>query len=79
MLSVFLSLISSGIESKQKLFIGWFGPRGLASIVFLVMILDIGLPHLPALATTIVSTIVLSVVLHGLTALPFSNLLKKEK
>jgi len=78
MLPVFLSLINSGITSKQKVFIGWFGPRGLASIVFLVMILDVGLPHLPTLVTTIVSTIVLSVVLHGLTALPFSKMLKKE-
>jgi len=78
MLPVFLSLINSGEISKQKLFIGWFGPRGLASIVFLVMILDIGLPHMPTLVSTIVTTIVLSVVLHGLTALPFSKLLKKE-
>jgi sodium/hydrogen antiporter len=33
MVPVFLSLTGTGLSSADKLFIGWFGPRGLASIV----------------------------------------------
>ena len=42
MLPVFLSLAGSGIDTEGKLFIGWFGPRGLASIVFAVIVLKAG-------------------------------------
>jgi NhaP-type Na+/H+ or K+/H+ antiporter len=39
---------------KEKLFIGWFGPRGLVSIVFAVMLPDIQLPHEKTIITTTV-------------------------
>ena len=39
MLPVFLSLAGSGVDTEGKLFIGWFGPRGLASIVFAVIVI----------------------------------------
>jgi NhaP-type Na+/H+ and K+/H+ antiporter len=45
MLPVFLSLSKLGINASGKLFMGWFGLRGLASIVFAVMILNNDLPH----------------------------------
>lgn len=45
MLPVFLSLVGSGISTEGKLFVGWFGPRGLASIVFGVIVLEADLPH----------------------------------
>lgn len=40
MVPVWLSLIGTGLKPELKLFIGWFGPRGLASIVFAVMVLQ---------------------------------------
>lgn len=40
MLPVWLSLLGTGLKLELKLFIGWFGPRGLASIVFAVMVLQ---------------------------------------
>ncbi|MCX9105467.1 cation:proton antiporter [Aeromonas veronii] len=75
MVPVWLSLIGTGLkpELKLKLFIGWFGPRGLASIVFAVMVLQ-NEPSLigqrPIIAT-VLCTIILSVILHGLTANPW--------
>lgn len=71
MIPVFLSLIKSGIPWKEKLFISWFGPRGLASIVFAIIVFDIGLPHKETIILTAVCTILLSVILHGFTANPF--------
>ena len=73
MLPVWLSLLGTGLKPELKLFIGWFGPRGLASIVFAVMVLQ----HEPALLgqrpiiATVLCTIILSVILHGLTANPW--------
>ncbi|MDX7746845.1 cation:proton antiporter [Aeromonas veronii] len=73
MIPVWLSLIGTGLKPELKLFIGWFGPRGLASIVFAVMVLQ-NEPSLigqrPIIAT-VLCTIILSVILHGLTANPW--------
>ena len=71
MLPVALSLIKSGVSGKEKLFMGWFGPRGLASIVFAIMVLEVDLPHESTIILTVACTILLSVVLHGFTAKPF--------
>ena len=45
MLPVFVALAGSGLSTEGKLFIGWFGPRGLASIVFAVIVVDANLPN----------------------------------
>jgi NhaP-type Na+/H+ or K+/H+ antiporter len=42
MVPVFLCLAGTGMSTRAKLFIGWFGPRGLASIVFAVIVFDAG-------------------------------------
>ena len=53
---------------------GWFGPRGLASIVFAVILIDeADLPHLRLLLLAIAATIALSVYVHGLTARPLTE------
>ena len=55
-------------------FLGWFGPRGLASIVFAALIVEqADLPHTGTLLATIVATIGLSVFAHGLTARPLTD------
>lgn len=70
MLPVFLSLAGMQLRTDEKLFMGWFGPRGLASIVFAVIVLNEHLPGGDTIAMTVVCTIVLSVVAHGLSANP---------
>lgn len=72
MLPVFLALTGSGISTKGKLFIGWFGPRGLASIVFAVIVVNSGLPDSGPIAMTVVCTIMLSIIAHGITANPLA-------
>jgi NhaP-type Na+/H+ or K+/H+ antiporter len=50
-------------------FVGWFGPRGLASIVFAVIVIDeSNLPHETLIVQAIYLTVGLSVLAHGLTA-----------
>ena len=73
MLPVFLSLAGRGLRSDTKLFMGWFGPRGLASIVFAVMVINKDLPGGDVLVATTACTILLSVLLHGVSANPLAK------
>jgi len=55
-------------------FLGWFGPRGLASIVFAVIVVEeSNLPHEHLIVLAIYLTVGLSVLAHGLTAAPLAN------
>ncbi len=74
MIPIALSLIGSGIRLPTYLFLGWFGPRGLASILFVLLILEEAeLPHQAEIFTITVITVALSVILHGISAAPLAN------
>ncbi|MBW1790528.1 MAG: cation:proton antiporter [Deltaproteobacteria bacterium] len=70
MVPVFLALSGLKMRTDEKLFIGWFGPRGLASIVFAVIVLNAYLPGGDIISMTATCTIILSVVAHGISATP---------
>jgi NhaP-type Na+/H+ or K+/H+ antiporter len=72
-LPVALSLVGSGLDRPSVVFVGWFGPRGLASVVFALLALEeLGdtIPDVQRAVATVGLTVLLSVVLHGLTARP---------
>jgi NhaP-type Na+/H+ or K+/H+ antiporter len=75
MVPVFLALTGLNMRTDEKLFMGWFGPRGLASIVFAVIVLKEHLPGGDTISMAVVSTIILSVVFHGISAIPLVNAL----
>lgn len=71
MLPVAVAMIGSGLRPPTIVFLGWFGPRGLASMVFgLLIVADPDLDRSDDLFAVIVVVVVLSVVLHGATAAP---------
>ncbi len=71
MLPIQLSLIGTGIKPVTTTFLGWFGPRGLASILFVLLILEEAeLANESTLFAVVIVTVTLSVVLHGMTAGP---------
>lgn len=75
MVPVALSLLGSGFAWPTVAFVGWFGPRGLASVVFALLALE-GLEDdvtLRRIVATIACTVVLSVFAHGLTASPLAT------
>ncbi len=73
MAPVALALAGTRLGRPAVAFVGWFGPRGLASVVFALLALeDIGQPAEPAV-TVIAFTILLSVLAHGLTADPLAH------
>jgi sodium/hydrogen antiporter len=75
MVPVAIALIGSGTARPTVAFCGWFGPRGLASVLFLVLLLEDapGLDHLSAVTAAVTWTVALSVLLHGITAVPLSD------
>ena len=75
MLPIFLSLSGTGERSDSKLFLGWFGPRGLASIVFAIIVLNTKLPGAQFMSMVVVCTVFLSAIAHGITANPLASAL----
>ena len=74
MLGVAISTIGSGLQPISVLFIGWFGPRGIASIIYgLVIVEEEKLVSSDLIFTTMVITVLISVFAHGLTAVPGAN------
>jgi NhaP-type Na+/H+ or K+/H+ antiporter len=71
MVPVALALLGKGARRPTMAFIGWFGPRGLASVVFALLVIERGVPEGETLLATVVVTVALSVLLHGLTSVPF--------
>jgi NhaP-type Na+/H+ or K+/H+ antiporter len=71
MLPVWISLWGTALNTESRLFLGWFGPRGLASIVFGVIVLQFELEAKEEIVAAVVATVLLSVALHGLTANPW--------
>jgi NhaP-type Na+/H+ or K+/H+ antiporter len=72
-LPVFAALTGTGERTDSKLFLAWFGPRGLASIVFAIIVLNTDVVHRDLMAVIVVCTVFLSVFVHGLTARPLAN------
>ena len=80
MLPVALSLIGSGIPKTTAAFMGWFGPRGLASIVLGLVYLEQE-KHLPGEQITrlaVIATVLVSIFAHGISAQPGIRLLAKK-
>lgn len=74
MVPVALALLGTGLKMPTVAFIGWFGPRGLASILFGVFLLEeSGSPAASAVFAVVVWTVVFSIVLHGISAVWLSN------
>lgn len=74
MIPIAISLAGSGVRLPTKLFLGWFGPRGLASILFVLLILEeSNVPHREELLSITVITVALSALLHGVSAAPFAH------
>lgn len=71
MLPVTLSLLGTGLKPASHLFLGWFGPRGLASLLFGLIVLEHSSQTAGAqVLGTVVVTVTLSILLHGLSASP---------
>lgn len=75
MLPVAVSMLGLGLRPATVGFLGWFGPRGLASILFAVLVIDeLPVPGSELVVQVVLITVLLSVAAHGITAAPLSGL-----
>ncbi|TSA28495.1 MAG: sodium:proton antiporter [Bacteroidetes bacterium] len=78
MIPVALCLLGTKLSWQSVGFIGWFGPRGIASILYLLLVLvQLGPKGYEQIMAVIVLTVLLSVFLHGLSAVPLSKIYKQ--
>ena len=74
MLPVAISLFKSGLDQKTVYFIGWFGPRGIASVLYLLMaIIGLGSEGYELIVSVITLTVLMSIFLHGATTVPLTR------
>jgi NhaP-type Na+/H+ or K+/H+ antiporter len=75
MVPVAIALKGTHLSWPTLLFMGWFGPRGLASIVLGLVYLEgeTGLPGEETIKLVVMATVLISIVAHGLSALPAIN------
>ena len=74
MVPVALAMLGTGARRPTVAFLGWFGPRGLASIVFAAIVVqEADLPHANTIVLTTYATVGLSVLAHGVTAAPLAR------
>jgi len=74
MLPVMVAMLGTHARLRTVAFLGWFGPRGLASIVFaLIVVQEASLPHATTIVLTTYATVGLSVLVHGATAAPLAG------
>ena len=75
-LPVAVALVGTHLSSASIIFMGWFGPRGLASIVLGLVYLEqeMNLPGEPTIRVVVMVTVLLSIFVHGLSAIPGINL-----
>lgn len=74
MLPVAIAMLGTRARWPTLAFLGWFGPRGLASIVFaLIVVQESDLPQTPTILVATYFTVGLSVMLHGVSAAPLAD------
>jgi sodium/hydrogen antiporter len=74
MVPVAVAMIGTGASPRTIAFLGWFGPRGLASIVFaLIIVQEAHLAQATTIVLTAYATVGLSVFAHGITAAPLAR------
>jgi NhaP-type Na+/H+ or K+/H+ antiporter len=71
MVPVSLSLLGTKLQPASHLFLGWFGPRGLATFLYGLLVIDeSSAPHRELLFAVAIITVIFSIIAHGVTAAP---------
>ena len=76
--SMLLSLIKTGMPRSEKLTAAWFGPKGFASVVYGLLVLQAGIPNGEKLFDLIAVTIAMSIIVHSSTDVPVAHRLRIE-
>ncbi|GAA3621919.1 cation:proton antiporter [Streptomyces chitinivorans] len=77
--SMMLSLVGTGFDRKERLTAAWFGPKGFASVVYGLLVLQSGIPHAEDVFTLVAVTIAFSIVAHSSTDVPIARVFRVEE
>ena len=79
MIPVAISLLGLHLSWKEILFLGWFGPRGIASTLYAIIVFsEINNAAMKESIAVVLLTVFISIFLHGVSALPFIRFLNKK-
>ncbi|MCX5406580.1 cation:proton antiporter [Streptomyces sp. NBC_00335] len=76
--SLWVSLLGARIERREKLVAAWFGPKGFASVVYGLLVLQAGIPQGEAAYTLIAVCIAFSIIAHSSTDVPIARLFRVD-
>lgn len=77
--SLLLSLIGTEFDRREKLTAAWFGPKGFASVVYGLLVLQAGIPQGEEAFTLIAVTIAFSIIAHSSTDVPIARIFDVEE
>ena len=79
MIPVYIAMIGTGLKPPAMSLLGWFRPRGIASVLYLLIVIgEIGDAGIEYPLSIVVLTVLLSVLLHGATANLLARLAAKQ-
>ena len=74
MIPVAAAMIGARLRMPTILYIGWFGPRGIASIIFATIVIEeAAIPNTDLMVDIMIATVAASILLHGVSAFSGSN------
>jgi len=76
--AVFVSFLGIGLPRSHKLFIAWFGPKGVASMLFALLVLNSTDPHRSLVFDVASFTVLASILAHGLTDTVGANWIERR-
>ena len=71
--AVFTALVGTRVDTETKAFMAWFGPKGVATMTFALLVLAEGIPEGERIFNIAALVVFCSIVLHGLTDTPGAN------
>lgn len=77
--SLLLSLAGTDFDRREKLTAAWFGPKGFASVVYGLLVLQAGIPSGEEAFTLIAVTIAFSIIAHSSTDVPIARIFDVEE
>ncbi|AFM16450.1 NhaP-type Na+(K+)/H+ antiporter [Mycolicibacterium chubuense NBB4] len=76
--ALLLSLIRTRLPTRERVTAAWFGPKGFASVVYGLLVLQSGIPDSQVVFDIVAATIALSIVVHSTTDVPAAKMLRVE-
>jgi sodium/hydrogen antiporter len=74
--AMLLSLLRTSLPWRQRTVAAWFGPKGFASVVYVLLAVQAGIPDAGHVFDLVAVTIALSIVLHSSTDVPIAKALR---